>query len=59
MGKKKYSPRIAFRLTEREKKQVLGLASRCGLSLSGHLRQRVLEDVPMIDGKPMYYEEER
>ena len=34
MAKKKESPRIAFRLTEKEKKQVLGIASRCGLSFS-------------------------
>ena len=42
MAKKKESPRIAFRLTEREKKQVLGLASRCGLTLSEYLRLRAL-----------------
>jgi hypothetical protein len=42
MAKKKESPRIAFRLTEREKKQAAGLAARCGLSLSEYLRQRAL-----------------
>ena len=42
MAKKKDSPRIAFRLTEREKKQVPGLASRCGLTLSECLRPRAL-----------------
>lgn len=42
MAKKKEPPRVAVGLTEREKKQVPGIASRCGLSLSECLRPRAL-----------------
>ena len=55
MAKKKVSPRIAFRLTEREKKQVLGLASRCGLSLSEYLRQRALGFEPKAVQPDAYF----
>ena len=32
MAKKKESPRIAFRLTEREKKKIATAAAKCGLT---------------------------
>ena len=55
MAKKKESPRIAFRLTEREKKQVLGLAARCGLTLSEYLRQRALGFEPKAVQPDAYF----
>ena len=55
MAKKKESPRIAFRLTEKEKKQAMGLASRCGLSLSEYLRQRALGFEPKAVQPDAYF----
>lgn len=55
MAKKKESPRIAFRLTEREKKQVMGLASRCGLTLSEYLRLRALGFEPKAVQPDAYF----
>ena len=55
MAKKKESPRIAFRLTEREKKQVLGLVSRCGLTLSEYLRPRALGFEPKAVQPDAYF----
>ena len=55
MAKKKESPRIAFRLTEREKKQVLGLAARCGLTLSEYMRQRALGFEPKAVQPDAYF----
>ena len=55
MAKKKESPRIAFRLTEREKKQAASLAAQCGLSLSEYLRQRALEFEPKAIQPDAYF----
>ena len=55
MAKKKESPRIAFRLTEREKKQAMSLAARCGLTLSEYLRQRALGFEPKAVQPDAYF----
>ena len=55
MAKKKESPRIAFRLTEREKKQAMNLAARCGLTLSEYLRQRALGFEPKAVQPDAYF----
>ena len=55
MAKKKESPRIAFRLTEREKKQAMSLAARCGLTLSEYLRQRALGFEPRAVQPDAYF----
>ena len=55
MAKKKESPRIAFRLTEREKKQAMSFAARCGLTLSEYLRQRTLGFEPKAVQPKAYY----
>lgn len=55
MAKKKESPRIAFRLTEREKKQAMSLAARGGLSLSEYLRQRALGFEPKAVQPDAYF----
>lgn len=55
MAKKKESPSIAFKLTEREKKQVPGLASRCWLTLSEYLRSRALGYEPKAVQPDAYF----
>ena len=55
MAKKKESPRIVFRLTEREKKQAISLAARCGLTLSEYLRQRALGFEPRAVQPDAYF----
>ena len=55
MAKKRESPRIAFRLTEREKKQAMNLAARCGLTLSEYLRQRALGFEPKAVQPDAYF----
>lgn len=53
--RKRNPPRIAFRLTEREKKQAMNLAARCGLSLSEYLRQRALGFEPKAVQPDAYF----
>ena len=55
MAKKKESPRIALRLTEREKKQAAALAAQCGLTLSEYLRQRALGFEPKAVQPDAYF----
>ena len=42
MSKRKEPPRIAIRVTEREKDTIFRLAEKCGLSASEYGRQRAL-----------------
>ena len=42
MSKRKEPPRIAIRVTDKEKETILRLAKKCGLSASEYARQRAL-----------------
>ena len=42
MSKRKESPRIAIRVTDKEKETIFRLAEKCGLSASEYARQRAL-----------------
>ena len=42
MSKREEPPRIAIRVTEREKDMIFRLAKKCGLSASEYARQRAL-----------------
>ena len=42
MSKRKEPPRIAIRVTDKEKETILRLSKKCGLSASEYTRQRAL-----------------